>query len=95
MGGERHLGISLRFVYGYLRGFIVISIFYIVVALTVILFEPKEFSLHIIQYIKTGEYNQLKITLWGHGFMFLFGIYELLLWKAEQRRKKRRRKKDE
>ncbi|MDF2548060.1 MAG: hypothetical protein K0R93_2958 [Anaerosolibacter sp.] len=91
VGREKQLGISLRFVYGYLKGFIVVAILYIVVALTVILLDPKEFSLFILRYMKTEEFNQLKITLWGHGLMMLFGLYELLVLKTEQRKKKRRR----
>jgi hypothetical protein len=91
VGKEKQLGVSLRFVYGYLKGFITVAILYIVVALTIILLDPKDFSLLILRYIKTGEYNQLKITLWGHGLMMVFGLYELLLLKAEQKKKKRRR----
>ncbi len=89
--GEKQLGLSLRFIYGYLKGFIVIAILYIVVALMVILLDPKDFSLFVLQYVKTGEYSQLRVTLWGHGLMLLFGLYELLLLKNEKRKKRRRR----
>ncbi|WP_207727176.1 hypothetical protein [Anaerosolibacter carboniphilus] len=89
--GEKQLGMSLRFIYGYLKGFIAVAILYVVVALTIILLDPKEFSLFVLRYVQTEEYSQLKVTLWGHGLMLLFGLYELLLLKAEKRKKKRRR----
>lgn len=92
MGLGKQMGLILRFIYGYLKGFIFVAIIYIVVALTIIFLDPQEFSLWIIQYIKTSEYSKLKITIVGHLFMVLQGIYEWIKCKNEIKRRKRRRK---
>ncbi|WZL73439.1 hypothetical protein QBE52_01530 [Clostridiaceae bacterium 35-E11] len=82
----------MRFVYGYLKGFIFVAIIYIAVALTVIFLDPQEFSLWIIKYIKTSEYSKLKITIAGHFLMVLYGMFEWVKCKNEIKRRKRRRK---
>lgn len=89
----KQLGLILRFIYGYLIGYIFVAIIYIVVALTVILFDPEAFSIFIIEYIKTSEYNKLKITLLGHSLMVLCGIIEWMKCKNEIKRKKKKRRK--
>ncbi|MFZ5968628.1 MAG: hypothetical protein ACOYVK_15850 [Bacillota bacterium] len=86
----KQLGQSLRFVYGYLKGFIALAVLYVVVACTVIFFDPEAFSFYVIQYVKTSEYNKLKITWMGHLFMGLMGIYELIKCKNERKKRKRR-----
>ncbi|QEK13378.1 hypothetical protein FQB35_14470 [Crassaminicella thermophila] len=89
----KQMGLLLRFIYGYLIGFIFISIIYIVVALTVILFDPEAFSIIVIKYIKTEAYNKLGITFVGHCFMVFCGIVEWKKCKNEIKRKKRKRRK--
>ncbi|MCT4593638.1 MAG: hypothetical protein N4A57_05140 [Anaeromicrobium sp.] len=90
------IGRLLRFVYGYLKGYIFVSIIYLTVALTIILLDPYEFNLIIVQYIKTPDYSKLNITWGGYIFMSLFGFYEVKkLEKKIKKKKKKRRKKHE
>ena len=87
----KQLGMGMRFIYGYLKGFIIVSVVYITVALTIILFNPEPFSLGVVQYMKTAEYSKLKITMTGYAMMLCFGIYELILLQSEKGKKKKRR----
>lgn len=89
----KELGLILRFIYGYLIGYIFVAIIYIAVAITVILFDPDAFSIFIITYIKTPEYNKLKISLLGHCLMVLRGIIEWMKCENEIKRKKKKRRK--
>ncbi|TCO78634.1 biotin transporter BioY [Marinisporobacter balticus] len=87
------LGLIFRFIYGYLIGYIFVAVIYIAVAITVILFDPEAFSIFIITYIKTPEYNKLKISLLGHVLMVLCGMVEWMKCKNEIKRKKKKRRK--
>ncbi|WP_165000404.1 hypothetical protein [Anaerophilus nitritogenes] len=82
----------LRFIYGYLKGLIVISIMYIVVGITVILFDPESFSIIVIKYIKEGS-NKLFPTLIGHLFMLFLGLIEWRKGQLELRKRKKKRRK--
>ena len=96
MSLAKQMGLILRFVYGYLKGFIFISIIYITVAVTIIIVNPYEFSLVVIKYITTPEYDKLYITYLGHLFMILWGFKEVgKLKKVNKRKRKKRRKKYE
>ncbi len=88
----KHLGLGLRFLYGYLKGFNMIAVIYIVIAFIVIIFDPQEFTFYIIQYIKTDGYSRLKITWLGHLIMVLYGFIEWLKCKNEMKEKKGRKK---
>lgn len=89
----KQIGLLLRFIYGYLIGFIFISIIYIVVGITVILFRPEPFSIFVIAYIQEVDHYKLKITLLGHLVMAIFGIVEWTKCKNEIRRRKKKRRK--
>ncbi|QZY55350.1 hypothetical protein [Crassaminicella profunda] len=93
MAFGKQLGLFLRFIYGYLIGFIFISIIYIVVGITVILFRPEPFSIFVVEYIQEVDHFKLKITLLGHLVMGLFGVVEWMKCKNEIRRRKKKRRK--
>ncbi|MBF8983721.1 hypothetical protein IZY60_09250 [Lutibacter sp. B2] len=96
MSLAKQMGLILRFIYGYLKGFIFISVIYITVGLTIIMVNPYEFSLVVIKYIRTPEYDNLYITYLGYLFMILWGFKEVANLKKENKRKrKKRRKKNE
>ncbi|AOT70276.1 hypothetical protein [Geosporobacter ferrireducens] len=95
MAAGKQLGISLRFVYGCLKGFILISMIYMAIAATIIAFHPEAFSIYIIEYIKTPEYSKLRITLFGYLLMAFNGILELIKLRDENIKNRRRRKKNE
>lgn len=94
MAAGKQLGMFLRFVYGCLKGFIGISVIYITVAATIITLNPEAFSIYIIEYIKTPEYNKLSITLFGYFLMMFNGILELVKLRNEKIKNRRRRKKN-
>ncbi|QXM06871.1 hypothetical protein [Crassaminicella indica] len=93
MAFVKQLGLFLRFIYGYLIGFIFISVIYIVVGITVILFHPEPFSIFVIEYIQEVDHYKLKITLLGHLVMAVFGIFEWIKCKNELKRRKKKRRK--
>lgn len=88
------IGKILRFIYGFLNGYIFISIIYITIALTVIVLKPYEFNLLIIKYIKTSEYNKLDITIPGYLLMCFFGFYEVKKLERQIKRKRKSRRKN-
>ena len=95
MAAGKQLGICLRFIYGCLKGFIMISMIYITIAATIIVFHPEAFSIYIIEYIKTTEFSKLRITLFGYLLMVFNGILEVIKLRNEKIKSRRRKKKDE
>ncbi|WP_053954864.1 hypothetical protein [Inediibacterium massiliense] len=83
----------LRFIYGYLQGIIFISIIYIVVGITIILFDPEPFSIVVIKYTKTEGVSKLVPTLAGHVFMLFWGLIEWRRGQLELRKRKKKRRK--